>query len=317
MKDTVTFINNIFDSKPEHIHQLSFEDLVQTFSEPNDYAFKRKLKDLGYFKRLYNIQMRAERDINNRNWEWIKRRPEIFAFRLKNYRHDFVLSHQTKDTQFLTESDLQPIAGLPTGFIEDLKITRYQLLKSLYPAFSFAQFTPGKGKQEAHMTNLAPFMALDIDIPFDDEKEMLNKLGKYVDVYCVLTSPSGGLRPVIRLDFSAEMMSQLTKWQGKSVGNQYIKSYLPSLRKMYSHIVFDKIQKSLKKETLQVNGLPTPFILDNKCKNINRFWYISRSANRTIEVNEGAQPIQITRKNCIDFSKKVFPPYNDIFAKLL
>tara|TARA_R110002050_G_scaffold158381_3_gene287666 strand:+ start:855 stop:1808 length:954 start_codon:yes stop_codon:yes gene_type:complete len=316
MKKEVTFINNIFDSKPEHLHQLSFEDLIQTFSEQNDFAFKRKLKDLGYFKRLYINQMRAERDINNRNWESLKSKPDKLAFKLKGYHRDFILSHQTKSSQFLTESDFQPIAGLPTGFIEDLKITRYQLLKPLYPGFSFAQFQSRQGKKEDFTTNLAPYMALDIDIPFDDEKEMLNKLGKYVDIYCVLTSPNGGLRPVIRIDSSAEMMHQLTKWQQKNVDIQNIKWHLPALWKTYLHIVFDKIQRSLNNETVQVNGVPAPFVLDNKCKNLNRFWYISRLKGRSININSNAEPVKVTRDDCIEFSKKIFPATNCIFGSL-
>jgi hypothetical protein len=316
MKNEITFINNIFDSKPEHLHQLSFEVLIQTFTEQNDVAYKKGLKNMGYFKRLYAIQMQAERDINNQNWGWIKRRPEILAFRLKDYRYDFVLSHEPKNKRYLTTADFQPITGLPEGYVENLKITRYQLLKSLYPAFAFTKFEFGHGKKEAFTTSLSQFMSLDIDIPFDDEKEMLNKLGKVVDIYCVLTSPSGGLRPVIRIDSSEAMMHQLTKWQHKNVDIQNIERHLPALWKTYLHIVFDKIQRSLNNETLQVNGQPTPFIIDNKCKNLNRFWYVSRDKGRRININKSAKPIEIKRMDCIRFSKKIFPAVNDIFAAL-
>ncbi len=314
MNNEITYINNIFDSKPEHLYQLSFEYLVEIFSESNDFAFKRKLTEIGFFKRLYSLQKQSERDIQNRNWDWISHRPEILAFRLKGYHRDFILDYQVKSNRLLTEDDFQPIIGLPQGFIEGLEITRYQLLKSLYPAFSFTQFQEGKGKKEASATNLAPFMALDIDLPFDSEEELLSKLGKHIDIYCLLTSPSGGLRPIIRIDPSIEMMHQLSQWQHSGLNEKAIEKDLPKYWKLYLRVVFHKIQSLLKNETLHVNGSPAPFELDEKCKNLNRFWHISRNKGSQLRLNQNARPIRITRKDCVNYSKKAFPPYNDIFA---
>ena len=316
MNQEISFLNHVFDKQPNHFQFMELEDLFSLFSENNDFHFKRKLVDLGYFKRLYVLQKRAEQDIQRRNWGGLANYPTSLSFFLNGFHRDFIMNHQVNNNQTLKKSDFIAKASIPDGFIEKLQLSRYQLLKSLYPVFSLAQFTPGEGKKEAYVTNLAPYMALDIDIPYDDEVEMLNKLAKYVDVYCCLTSPSGGLRPIIKTDTSTEMMLKLIKWQHKSISIRNINRYLPSLYRTYQHVVFDKTQKALKKETLLVNGLPTPFVLDNKCKNINRFWYISRDKGMQININEGAQPIEINREDCTEFSKKLFPAVDCIFGAI-
>ena len=313
----VSLLNHVFHNKSLDFKRLPFDDLLNLFTEKDDYHFKKALINQGFYKSLYALKKNAENDVKNRNWEWISQRPVGLAFYLKDYYYDFILSPQNDENQLLTKHDFAPIEGLPNDFIEKLELTRYELIKSLYPVFCFAQFKPGEGKTAAYVTNLAPYMALDIDIKYDNEEEMLSKLGKYVDVFCCLTSPSGGLRPVIRIDTSNEMMHLLTKWQFKGIDIQSINQYLPELYKTYLHIVFDKISGALQAETLLENGTPTPFILDHRCKNLNRFWYLSRNKHRQIAINSEAQTVEITRGDCIRFSKKLFPANNCLFGSII
>lgn len=313
----VSFLNHVFDCKSKDFRNITFENLLNSVGQSDDIHYKKDLMNLGYYKSLYAIKKSAENDVKNRNWEWISQTPVGLAFYLKDYHRDFILTPQKEGSKLLTKHDFVPIEGLPIDFIEKLELTRYELIKSLYPVFSFAQFKPGEGKKEAYVTYLAPFMALDIDIKYDNEEEMLSKLGEYVDVYCCLTSPSGALRPVIRIDTSNEMMHQLTKWQFIEIDIQCISHLLPELYKTYLHVVFDKISRGLETETLLVNGVAVPFKLDNKCKNLNRFWYISRNLNQPIEINPNAQPVEITRGDCIRFSKKLFPATNCLFNSII
>tara|TARA_R110001592_G_scaffold243783_1_gene504841 strand:- start:81879 stop:82835 length:957 start_codon:yes stop_codon:yes gene_type:complete len=310
----LSLLNHVFHKESQDFKRLPFESLLNIYNQKDDYHFKQSLIKQGYYKSSYALQKNAENDVKNRNWEWISQRPVGLVFYLKDYHRDFILSPQNDENQLLTKHDFAPIEGLPNDFIEKLELTRYELIKSLYPVFCFAQFKPGEGKTAAYVTNLAPYMALDIDIKYDNEEEMLSKLGKYVDVFCCLTSPSGGLRPVIRIDTSNEMMLQLTKWQFIDIDNQSINHYLPGLYKTYLHVAFDKISRALQAETLLENGIPTPFNFDYKCKNLNRFWYISRNVNRPIEINPNAQAVAITRVDCIRFSKKLFPATNCLFG---
>ena len=313
----VSLLNHVFHKKSLDFKRLPFNDLLNLFTEKDDYHFKKALINQGFYKSLHALQKSSEYDVKNRNWEWISQRPVGLAFYLKDYHRDFILTSQIDDSKLLTKHDFAEIERLPEGFIEKLRKTRYELIKALYPVFCFAQFKPGEGKTAAYVTNLAPYMALDVDIKYDSEEEMLSKLAKYVDVYCCLTSPSGGLRPVIRIDTSNEMMHLLTKWQFKGTDIQSINQYLPELYKTYLHLVFDKISRGLEKETLLVNGVAVPFSLDNKCKNLNRFWYISRNVNRPIEINQNAQAVAITRVDCIRFSKKLFPATNCLFSSII
>jgi len=313
MNNKITFLNNIYDNSKQDLNITTFRDLIRLQSTGDNQEYKDKLVKLGFFRKLEHLERQVIKDIQYGNWDWIKTRPDGLAFLLNDFNTNFVLNFQNKTNSHLSTKDFNPTYRFPEGYIEDLGITKYELIKSLYPGFSFATFKKGEGKRAAAISSHAPFMALDIDLDYDNEKELLTKISKYVDIYCCLTSPSGRVRPVIRINTCRNMMRNLWSWKNGNLPVVNRKLDLHSLFQDYIYVIFDKIEKSLKKETLNVNGIPMPFMLDEKCKNLNRFWYIARDPKRIIQTNPFAKSIEITRKDCIDYSKKKFPPFNDIF----
>jgi len=187
----------------------------------------------------------------------------------------------------------------------------YDIKKPFLPVYTFAKYKRGSiGKTAQNMISHCGYIALDFDQEFKDETKAIALLNEAFDVVAILRSPSGIIRPILRIDLSdttlinfGEMhvnrypsdLSNINKYDTSPANFPSIKNELIF---NYHKIVFKKIAAICKAIKL---GVP----LDIKTGTANRVWYFARNVNGLVQdVNIHAQPIRLSKSDIIKYGNR-------------
>ncbi|MEQ9187722.1 MAG: hypothetical protein RLP15_08300 [Cryomorphaceae bacterium] len=327
MNEKITFLNNFRFQKELSRKIISLKEIINLYNEKSDRKFTQGLKNLGYQSALESLRRRAQSIVINEDWEDLEKHWSYLAFfHYSIYNCDEIdLLKFTKINRYsmdpISRGDFIDIEGIPNNVFDVIKKKAkkgvYSLFKELNPGIVFGTFNAKSDLIEcSEMDSHTQLMALDIDLPIDNNQEVIDAISKHFSIYSVLMSPSNTIRPILKIDLSDEALLNFKKWKSNGYTKTDLNKIRATLVKEYQTILFNKVNFILSHEYFTSEGKLVRLKIDSACKNPNRLWFLGRPHIGKFKTKRDAISISLKRQDCIDFGGKdswKFRVYNDIF----
>jgi len=305
---SITLVNNI--RQLGDIRRIPLDELIKTFNSADKDFFDNLDKLSGFKKYSEDNLLKAKKLVTN-NSEAIMRNSYLLGYLLKDVYNDGkinydALLHIDKEKKTISIDDFVPLVHILDETLlgrifdtsNEMKKGVYSLKKSISPVMYVAHYPLDSfHKATADVIGHSGLFPIDIDIPIDDQNDLLEKVNEKIPIALTLCSPSKTHRIIFNVKIDDKAVRHYAHLKGiKKVTTDL----LPALYDDYNKLFFIKIQTILSEIVIKSNGIDRNLELDLSCKNISRAWYLGKYLDRTIEYKE-TDVLELTDKDIFSF----------------